>query len=138
MELRYQRRRQSLNPFAPLSLKPFVEVSLSYKRRSVKVWALLDSGADVSIFHASLGTLLGINIEQGLKQSFRGISGQVDGYFHEVTLGLVGEMNTIPVAVAFGELEGVSAILGQADFFQHHQITFERYNERIEIKLAGK
>jgi hypothetical protein len=117
----------------PLGLKPFVEVELTHKGHTARVLALLDSGADVSLFHASLAPLLGIDVRAGLKQHFTGIAGQMEAYFHEVELMLVGLPAPIQVAVAFGELAGMSAILGQADFFQHHQITFERYNERIEI-----
>lgn len=133
MEFRYQKRLQSLSPFAPLALKPFVEVDLSHKGHTTRIWALLDSGADVSMFHSSIAALLGINLTDGLKQHFIGISGQIEAYFHEVQMKIVGLPEPIKVAVAFGDLERVSAILGQADFFEHHQITFERYKERIEI-----
>ena len=136
MEFRYQKRLQSLSPFAPLALKPFVAVDLSSKAHSTRIWALLDSGADVSMFHSSIARLLGINLTDGLKQHFTGITGDMEAYFHEVDLKLVGLSEIITVAVAFGDLEGVSAILGQADFFQHHQVTFERHQERMEINPA--
>ena len=48
-------------------------------------------------------------------------------------LQVVGAPNAIKLAVGFTESPGVGALLGQADFFQHHQIKFERYKERIEI-----
>jgi hypothetical protein len=40
----------------------------------------------------------------------------------------------IDVEVGFTDAIGVDAILGQADFFEHHQIKFERYKESVEIK----
>lgn len=133
MEFRYQKRLQSLSPFVPLALKPFVEISLNHNGHTVKTWALLDSGADVSMFDASIATLLGINLTDGLQQHFSGITGQMDAYFHEVKLELIGLPQPITIAVAFGKMEGVRAILGQADFFQRHKVTFERYAERITI-----
>jgi hypothetical protein len=138
MELSYQKRRRSLNPFAPLALQPLVQVTLSRKGRATRVWPLLDSGADTSIFDSSIAALLGIDLAEGLKQGFVGIAGRMDGYFHDVNLKLVGLPKAIKVAVAFGELQGVTGVLGQADFFQHHQVTFERYKQRIEINPAGE
>jgi len=39
----------------------------------------------------------------------------------------------IKIEAGFTDSPGVHAILGQADFFQHFKITFERYKERMEI-----
>ena len=59
---------------------------------------------------------------------------KVRPYFHNVELQIVGSDNRLKLAVAFTESPGVAALLGQADFFQHHKITSEQYKERIEIK----
>jgi len=134
MKFKYQKRTQSLNPAHPWTLKPLIEMTLSYQRRRVRLWALLDSGADVSIFDTSLATLLGIELETGLPQQFAGITGRTTGYFHHVTLDVIGMHHPLPVAVAFAEMQGIKAVLGQADFFQHHTITFARATEQIEIQ----
>lgn len=109
---------------------------LIWLRGNANLRALIDSGADISIFHSSLAPVLGIELTSGLRQQFIGIAGRLDGYLHEVTLKVIGLDEATKMAVAFGELEGVSAILGQTDFFQQYRITFERYNELIEIDPA--
>jgi hypothetical protein len=86
------------------------------------------------IFHAAIAQALGLDLKSGLRGEFFGVSGHtIEVFFHEVELQVVGASNFIKTAVAFSDSPGVGALLGQADFFQHHKITFERYKERIEI-----
>jgi hypothetical protein len=50
---------------------------------------------------------------------------------------LVGTNESLKVAVGFTESAGVGALLGQADFFQAHKVTFERYKQRMEIRSVS-
>ncbi len=59
-------------------------------------------------------------------------------YFHEVKLKIVGASEVLDIDIAFTESEGVSALLGQTDFFKHYTITFERSKERMEFIRAKK
>jgi Aspartyl protease len=138
MQFDYQKRPVLTDPVAPWVIKPYLRITLSHNSSSVELDALIDSGADVSIFHASLAKALGLDVEAGLQQHFRGISGEpIPSYFHTLQLQVMG-LSPIQVAVAFTDSPGVVALLGQADFFQAHQIKFERYKERIEINPAPK
>ncbi len=138
MQFSYQRVPGS-NPKAPWIPLPLLKVRLSHKNQSIKVNALVDSGANASIFHSSLAEALGLDLSSGLKQEFFGISGHgITAYFHLVKLQIVGSLDELELAVAFTESDGVGALLGQADFFQNYQIKFERYKEQMEIKPARK
>lgn len=118
---------------------PLIKVRLAYHDKIIQFDALLDSGADVSLFHASAAKALGIKLKDGLKQEYFGISGhKIQAYFHKVKLQLVDSPDSLELAVGFTESDGVGALLGQADFFQAHKITFERHKGRIEINPAPK
>jgi hypothetical protein len=134
MQFPYKKVPSTDKPQAPWVPMPIIKIRLSNNERRIQLEALIDSGANVSLFHASVATALGIDLKTGLKSEFFGVSGHgIDVYFHEVDLQVVGSPTAIKLAVGFTESPGVGALLGQADFFQHHQIKFERYKERIEI-----
>jgi hypothetical protein len=98
-------------------------------------YALLDSGADRSVFNSRFAEELLIDLESGRKESYFGIGAQpVAVYHHHINIQLIGSQQAITVEVGFTDAPGVDAILGQADFFEHHQIKFERSKESIEIK----
>ncbi len=50
----------------------------------------------------------------------------------------LGARERMTIDVGFTDSPGVMALLGQQDFFEHYQITFERYKERLELKPAKK
>jgi hypothetical protein len=102
-------------------------------------YALLDSGADRSVFNSKFAEELLIDLESGRKELYFGIGAQpVAVYHHAINIQFMGSQQSIDVEVGFTDAPGVDAILGQADFFEHHQIKFERYNESIEIKPLMK
>jgi len=139
MRFDYQKVPIPARPQAPWIPYPLIKIRLSHKERYIQLDALVDSGAAASLFHASIAQDLSIDLKTGLKHQFFGISGHaIDAYFHEINLQVVGLNKPIKVAVAFTESPGISALLGQADFFQHHQIKFERYKERMDIEPAKK
>ncbi len=134
MKFDYQKFPGAANPGSPWIIRPIIRVRLAHQGQSVMTDALIDSGADVSLFHASLARKLGLDPESGVCKNFYGISGEpVPGYFHEITLQIVGMNTQVRLLVAFTEAEGVSALLGQADFFEAFRITFERRKQRMEI-----
>jgi hypothetical protein len=52
-------------PNGPLVRLPLLPVSIRYKQKEVPVFALVDSGSDLSIFPASLTKTLGIDMKAG-------------------------------------------------------------------------
>jgi hypothetical protein len=139
MKFKYLKQRNPANPAQPWVLRPYIPIRLFYGQRSVSVLALVDSGADESVFHASIGRLLGIDVPKGRKKRFVGISGTgADGYVHRVRLQVVGVRDSIELDVGFLDVPGVDAILGQAGFFEYHRVVFERAKEQIEIRPLRK
>lgn len=138
MKFEYFRLPNFNNPNRPWIARPLVPVVLSYGGKTVEVLALVDSGADAALFHASLAREIGIALEAGTKQTFYGISPDkgIEVYLHKIRLQLKGASDNIEMEVGFTESKGVGALVGQSGFFDHYQITFEKSKDRLEIKPA--
>ena len=73
---------------------PVIPVSLTYRGKKRTVGALIDSGADLCLFHASIGRSLGIDVESGRLELFKSLGPEtIPSYVHTVSLGLRGESN---------------------------------------------
>lgn len=139
MKFDYLKQPNFLNPNKPWVSRPLIPANLFYKDKSLKVYSLVDSGADASLFHYSIGKELGIDVEAGRKEQFFGISRDgIDVYFHKIKLQVIGLPEIIELEVGFTYSEGVAAILGQSGFFENYHIKFERDKERIEIVPVRK
>jgi hypothetical protein len=110
-----------------------VQVTLFSKAKRKQVVCLVDSGADESLVHSSIGREIGIDIESGACKRFDGIAGAVEAYVHPVELVIQGFSERVMFDAAFTDAEGVDAILGQAGFFENFKICFDRSRGKIEI-----
>lgn len=139
MKFDYLKQPNFLNPNKPWVSRPLIPIRLLYKNKHIDVYALIDSGADASIFHSSIGVELGINIKFGRKEQFFGISeGGIEVYFHKVKLQIKGLLEIIKLEIGFTDSKKVGAILGQSGFFENYHIKFERNKERVEIVSINK
>lgn len=117
---------------------PLLSVELKHKGQSQKVWALVDSGADISLFNAEIAALLGITPDTGHPDMLGGIAGDdIKIWLHPVELTVVG-FPSIAINVAFTDtLTPDVMILGQKGFFDNFQIRFQRYKDQFEIYPKG-
>ena len=113
--------------------RPMLQVTLFGGTRRKQVICLVDSGADVSLFHASIGRNLGIEIESGTYKEFEGIAGSLEAYMHDVELQIQDFSERVQIVAGFTESEGVDAILGQTGFFENYRICFDRRRGKMEI-----
>ncbi len=75
------------DPKQPWRIYPLIPIRLSAKGRTIQILALIDSGADTSLFHASIATKLGLDTDIGQTMSYNGIEGQsIMGHIHRVDL----------------------------------------------------
>lgn len=95
---------------------------------------LVDSGADLCLFPAKIGELIGIDIESGKKEQIGGIAeNPIVAYIHSVRL-IVRGLSGVDVEAGFTESKGIRAgILGQVGFFDKYKITFERSRNWIDV-----
>jgi hypothetical protein len=137
MKFEYRKQPNFADPNKPWISRPMLPLKLSCRGKTVEVFALVDSGADTSLFHASLARTLGIDLMSGRKQTFFGIAQGmgVDAYFHTVSLQVLGG-SPIEMEIGFTESNGVGALLGQTGFFDAFIVRFEKAKERFELMPA--
>ena len=127
------------DPRRKLLSRPLIPVTLFGPKGSIYIDTLIDSGADMCLFHSDIGRDIGLEIEKGEKEVFSGIEGgNVIVYVFPIYLQIVGMNEKVEVKAGFTETSGVSAILGQEGFFDNFHIKFQRNIHSIEINPIRK
>jgi len=121
-----------LYKFKADNLCPIVEVILDKGGTKIRVDALVDSGAVISVFQGSIAEYLGIMIEEGEKRIFQGVGGKIVGYIHKITLQIGKTKFSCRIAFS-NELTTSVNILGRIDFFEKFLITFDEANKRVKL-----
>lgn len=121
--------------FGPF-LRPVIPVKIKQSGRSVSYEVLVDSGADLCIFDAEIGELLGIDVTSGKANLVGGIAGQAATYYiHQVEIEVGGFSYKINAGflpnVAGGSNYGV---VGQKGFFDIFIVKFDFMKEEVELK----
>jgi len=124
-------------------LKPIVPVIAKKDETFVIYDALVDSGADFSIFHAEVGEALGLDVPSGDKRYFAGVeksNGKVgaEAFLHKITISVQGfgvhEIKTL-IAFSYDINDNGYGILGQKGFFEHFPVKFDYKKATFEIKV---
>jgi hypothetical protein len=125
-------RYKKYGPF----LRPVIPIKVRHAERSVSYEVLVDSGADLCIFDAEIGALIGIDIEKGEKNRVGGIAGQTAEYYiHPVKI----EVGGWPYNIRAGFLPRVAGgcnygVVGQRGFFDLFIVRFDLLKEEVELK----
>lgn len=114
-------------------LYPMIDLTLKVRRNSLKIKALLDSGASFSVLRAEIAEYFDIDIEQGKKVYLEGISGRILGYIHYVYI-IIGEKKFRSKVVFTREITIDINLVGRDNFFKHFLITFDENNKRTILK----
>lgn len=114
--------------------KPIVSIEVFGPKDSKKFDALLDSGADSSLFNIQVAEILGISLSNAKPAKFTGISGHINGYrLDKIKVKLENMTKTIEIPVCFIDSPTVTLLLGQEGFFDNHRIKFEKDHDAFEI-----
>lgn len=125
MEFPYIRKRGIYYPIVP--------VKLIYRGLELITDALVDSGANVSVFQASISDYLGVNLFDGEKIFLQGIGGRIVAYRHHIDLQ-IGDFS-FPSTIAFSrEMIPRVNILGRDDFFYRFIITFDEPSRKVILQ----
>lgn len=115
---------------------PLIDIVINYKRgQMLTVLALVDSGASVNLFPASLGEKLGINIRKGKKHKIAGIGDiQIESFFHHgVAIFIEGYKIE---SYAYFSYQQQIPLLGQNGFFDKcKKVLFNRQEEELIITI---
>lgn len=113
--------------------RPLVEIEIIGPKGKLKELALIDSGADRSLFHREIADYLGIDLTHAERRKTIGITGESEALYAEVEILIPGALKKKRIPVGFIDTPYVSALLGQEGFFDLCRITFERYSNIFEI-----
>jgi hypothetical protein len=121
-------------------IQPLIPVCIHSKqepKRDVTIWALIDSGADVSIFPKPIGERLGYTIDNGCDEQIVGINGTtLRCFLHDIILEVGGWH--FETQAHFSETEASFPVLGQKGFFDLFRVTMDFSREEIELKNTQK
>jgi hypothetical protein len=115
--------------------RPVIPIRLINGFTDIRYHAIIDSGADLCIFHAQIGEVLGLNIESGKLLNFNGISGQqLTAYFHDIEVEVGGRRLNCYAGFS-RDIESMPyGLLGQVGFFDSFYVVFDYEKQRIELK----
>jgi len=114
---------------------PIIPVTLISKNLEIDTDALIDSGANISVFREEIAECLEIAIENGEEILLHGLGGRIVGYMHELTVKVDDE--EFPCKVVFSrELTVGLNILGRAGFFEYFQVTINERKKEIILNSA--
>lgn len=124
----------SREPGRPSARRPYIQVRILHGNKFQDLICLVDSGADLCLFPAKIGEILGIDVQSGRREEIGGIAEiPIAAYIHSVRV-IVRGLSGVDVEAGFTESRGVRAgILGQVGFFDKYRITFERYKNWVDI-----
>lgn len=118
------------------AIRPVIPITLINGDRRIKYLSIIDSGADLCIFHAEVGEQINIEVEKGKLLPFYGIYGrEMKAYFHNIRIG-VGGYEFDCCAGFSRELDQLPyGLLGQRGFFDLFNIVFDYSKRRLELKF---
>ena len=121
--------------------RPLVKISLrnieSQKGQQLEYLALIDSGADMCVFHSDLAPILGIDLKGIKPQIMSGVNkgGDFKTYLQIVNLGVEQYYFDVPVYFSDELASKGYGFLGQQGFFDHFKnIRFEYTKGNIFLK----
>ena len=116
--------------------RPVIQVILRHNGKEFKYLALIDSGADLNIFHANLAHILGIDISKLKTHTFGGIKKgpPANGYLCVLEIGIENIFFDTPVIFSDDISDNGYGILGQQGFFDHFRIKMDYKGKDIELK----
>ncbi len=118
---------------APKVLRPIIPIEVG-NDFFVHYEVLVDSGADICLFHSDIAELLEIDVEKGEKREVTGITGDKQVYFYHrsVPIKIGGWEHKINVGFMKGTPYGYG-VVGQESFFEIFIVKFDLIKEEIEL-----
>lgn len=120
--------------------KPIVPINLKHNKKELKYVALLDSGADINIFHSDIAQVLSIDLNALCQKSFSGIKKEARGimYMAIIEIGIDDYTFNAPVYFSPDISPDGYGIVGQNGFFDKFKVTFNFDQKKIELKKLSK
>jgi len=128
MKFRYKK-------YGPKILRPVIPVEIIHNGTGVSYEVLVDSGADLCIFDAQVGEILGIDVEKGEKNLVSGVTGSPEPYYvHPITIKVGGWSYKIKAGFKPNTSRLNYGVVGQNGFFDIFVVKFDLLKSEIELK----
>ena len=117
--------------------RPFLPLTLRSHNRSLKIKALVDSGADFCMFDGELLNLLApaLDLNQLEKISLGGVAGTATGHVAHIEIGVDTTFFPVPAVFSFEfSPDEFGGLAGQLGFFDKYIIEFNRVNKTVVLK----
>jgi len=125
MEFPYLYRKNQLYPIIP--------IKVGKGKLILKTEALLDSGANISVFSADIADYFGIKLTKGRQIYLQGIGGRIVGYIHKLKI-IVADVSFMCPIVFSAELITSFNIIGRAGFFSKFLIIFNEAKGKLILR----
>lgn len=112
---------------------PAIRISVFNGSNKADYYALIDSGADISIFPAIVARRIGIDLTTGKKDKGLGCGGNFDMFlFDDVLIAVGGDEFGIPVC--FVENDQQPPLLGLKGLFDRYKVIIDKNKKEVELK----
>lgn len=105
--------------------RPIIPIELTHTK-TFSYEVLVDSGADICIFHADIGRAIGLDIEKGERFELGGVTGsERAGYMHRVKFKVRSVTFAAKAGFTDSIRDGAYGMVGQKGFFDRFAIKFD-------------
>lgn len=118
-------------------IRPVIPIKVKNKGKEINYYVLVDSGADMCLFHAEIADAIGLDIRKGKPSIVTGVGGKSSEYFlHKVQIEVGGWSYEIEA----GFLPDIGGriipygLVGQRGFFENFIVKFDMSKAEIELK----
>ncbi|MDD1429054.1 hypothetical protein MEO94_32430 [Dolichospermum sp. ST_sed9] len=118
--------------------RPYFPLKLTYQKRSLQTYALLDTGAMVNVLPYPVGIELGYVWEQ--QTTALSLTGNLAQYEARAVVinTIVGKFEPVQLVFAWTKATNVPLLLGQVNFFMEFDVCFHRSQLYFEINPKQK
>lgn len=117
--------------------RPIIPITLRNSNKTIETYGLVDSGSDLTIFHADMAAVLGISLEKletiqfsGIK---RGTESSATGYICPLEI-VVEELSFRTIVLFSYDIPSTAfGILGQTGLFDTCTILFDKANNQLTV-----
>jgi predicted aspartyl protease len=115
-------------------MRPYATIKVGSGKNTRRYKVLVDSGADINVFSASLAESLGLELQDGEAVTVRGATGKPGTFYaHPVTIEVANQSFTTTAAFADMPHLELAGLVGQQGFFDHFIVTFDADAREFEL-----
>ncbi len=117
--------------------RPFIPLTLRYHNRSIKIKALVGSGADFCMFDGELLNLLDPDRDLTTLEKIKlsGVGGAAAGYVMHIEIGIDDRFFPVPAVFSFNfSPDEFGGPAGQLGFFDAYIVEFHRAAMQVMLK----